>query len=74
MKNIRRGALMPKSLVQEALGKDGEELANSQMASGAVKPAPAASPDDDELSKIAAQLDVSIKIVGCGGGWMSQSR
>jgi len=59
---------MPKSLVEEALGKDGEGIASSQVASGAVKHAPAVSPDDDELAKIAALLDVSIKIVGCGGG------
>ena len=31
-------------------------------------PAPAVSATDEELLKIAAQLDVCIKIIGCGGG------
>jgi len=58
---------MPKSLVQDALGKDVEEIAADQV-SGAPSKGPEPSPDDAELAKLAAQLDVSIKIVGCGGG------
>jgi cell division protein FtsZ len=58
---------MPKSLVQDALGKDVEEIVASQP-SGATAKGPEPSPDDAELAKLAAQLDVSIKIVGCGGG------
>jgi len=66
---------MPKSLVKEALGKEVDEL-NSEKASSppaaqpqTVAPASAAlTADDEEILKIAAQLDVSIKIIGCGGG------
>jgi cell division protein FtsZ len=60
---------MPKSLVKDALGNDVENLGTVQ-GSGGVAHAPQfeSSPDDAELAKIAAQLDVSIKIVGCGGG------
>ncbi|MEM2838917.1 MAG: cell division protein FtsZ [Thermoplasmata archaeon] len=60
---------MPKSLVKDALGNDVENLSTEQ-GSGGVAQAPIneGSPDDAELAKIAAQLDVSIKIVGCGGG------
>jgi cell division protein FtsZ len=59
---------MPKSLVKDALGRDVEEITTGQV-SGAVAPnAPPSSPDDEELAKLAALLDVSIKIVGCGGG------
>ncbi len=55
---------MPNSLVKNALAnyKDDKEKANAQ-------PAPAGnSAVDEELKKIASQLDVCIKIVGCGGG------
>jgi cell division protein FtsZ len=62
---------MPKSLVKDALGKDEQEFekAPSQPAAQ-VQPAAPATPsaDDEEIAKIAAQLDVSIKIIGCGGG------
>jgi len=63
---------MPKSLVSDALGKDAEKLlekAPSQPVAQvqASQPAPMTA-DDEEISKIAAQLDVSIKIIGCGGG------
>lgn len=63
---------MPKSLVKEALGKDAEELidrSSSQPAAQVQAPTPAPpSADDEEIAKIAAQLDVCIKIIGCGGG------
>ncbi len=63
---------MPKSLVSDALGKDADKMlekATSQPAAQvqASHPAPMTA-DDEEISKIAAQLDVSIKIIGCGGG------
>ncbi|MDD1770507.1 MAG: cell division protein FtsZ [Methanomassiliicoccales archaeon] len=56
---------MPSSLVKNALAsiKDSQE----KQANGQQAPA-ANSPVDDELRKIASQLDVCIKIVGCGGG------
>src|SRR5512136_413694 len=63
---------MPKSLVKDALGKDVEEVigkSSSQPAAQVAAPAPATTTaDDEEIAKIAAQLDVSIKIIGCGGG------
>jgi cell division protein FtsZ len=63
---------MPKSLVKEALGKDVQELmerSTPQPAAQAQVAAPAQpTADDEEIAKIAAQLDVSIKIIGCGGG------
>lgn len=62
---------MPKSLVKDALGKEMEELLEkpAQPAPQAQAPQPAqVSADDEEIAKIAAQLDVSIKIIGCGGG------
>lgn len=62
---------MPKSLVKEALGKDAQDLIERSSPEPAVQvqatPAPP-SADDEEIAKIAAQLDVSIKIIGCGGG------
>lgn len=67
---------MPKSLVREALGKDAEQLLQRPQAASSAAPAAAHAPassaekskDDEEIAKIAAQLDVCIKIVGCGGG------
>lgn len=59
---------MPKSLVKDALGKDVEELGTGQLNGAVAQNAPPISPDDEELAKLAALLDVSIKIVGCGGG------
>jgi len=63
---------MPKSLVKDALGKDVQDVverSSPQPAAQvqATKPAPPTA-DDEEIAKIAAQLDVSIKIIGCGGG------
>ncbi|UCE45935.1 MAG: cell division protein FtsZ [Methanobacteriota archaeon] len=65
---------MPKSLVKDALGKDVDELlkkpsepAESKEEKEEEKPSEMTA-DDEEIAKIAAQLDVSIKIVGCGGG------
>ena len=59
---------MPKSLVKDALGKDVEEITTGQGSGAVMQNAPPSSPDDEELAKLAALLDVSIKIVGCGGG------
>ncbi len=62
---------MPKSLVKDALGKDVEELSQKptpQPAQVQVTAPAAPTADDEEIAKIAAQLDVSIKIIGCGGG------
>ena len=65
---------MPKSLVKEALGKEVDELNDAKASSPPAAqpqmaaPAAALTADDEEILKIAAQLDVSIKIIGCGGG------
>jgi cell division protein FtsZ len=71
---------MPSSLVKEALANAGiKQPANGSVgnqqaapAQPAVQPAPAPAPavsaTDEELLRIAAQLDVCIKIIGCGGG------
>ncbi len=56
---------MPSSLVKNALAS----IKETQEKQAAAPPAPAQnSAVDDELRKIASQLDVCIKIVGCGGG------
>ncbi len=63
---------MPSSLVKNALAnyKEGQEKEkNAPAAQSAPAPAPApANAADEELRKIAEQLDVTIKIIGCGGG------
>ncbi|HEY3419913.1 MAG TPA: cell division protein FtsZ [Methanomassiliicoccales archaeon] len=71
---------MPSSLVKEALANAGIKqpangsVGNQQAApvQPAPQPAPAPAPQvsatDEELLRIAAQLDVCIKIIGCGGG------
>ena len=72
---------MPSSLVKEALANAGIKqpangsVGNQQAAPAqpvyqqpASAPAPAVSATDEELLRIAAQLDVCIKIIGCGGG------
>lgn len=62
---------MPKSLVKDALGKDVQDVIGKSTPQPAaqVQATPPAPPtaDDEEIAKIAAQLDVSIKILGCGG-------
>jgi cell division protein FtsZ len=62
---------MPKSLVKDALGKDVQDIVERSSPQPAAQvqattPAPPTA-DDEEIAKIAAQLDVSIKIIGCGG-------
>jgi cell division protein FtsZ len=58
-----RDALMVNSLVKHALAvsKDAEQKAAPEMEQGI-------SEVDEEIKKIAAQMDVCIKIIGCGGG------
>jgi cell division protein FtsZ len=58
-----RDALMVNSLVKHALAvpKDAEQKAAPEVEQGS-------SEVDEELKKIAAQMDVCIKIIGCGGG------
>ena len=62
---------MPKSLVKDALGKDVQDVVerSSPQPAAQVQATTPAVPtaDDEEIAKIAAQLDVSIKIIGCGG-------
>jgi cell division protein FtsZ len=56
---------MPSSLVKNALAS----IKDTQEKQAAAQQAPPpSSPVDDELRRIASQLDVCIKIVGCGGG------
>ncbi len=67
---------MPSSFVKDALANAGvKQPANASMgnqqapAQPAYQPAaPVMSASDEELLRIAASLDVCIKIVGCGGG------
>ena len=65
---------MPSSLVKEALANAGIKqpangsVGNQQAAPAQPASAPAVSTTDQELLRIAAQLDVCIKIIGCGGG------
>jgi cell division protein FtsZ len=60
---------MPKSLIADALGSGIDTTNTGQLDAGASgTPEPQISADDKELAKIASQLDVSIKIIGCGGG------
>ena len=70
---------MPSSLVKEALANAGvkqpangnvenQQQAPAQPVYQQPAPAPVISATDEELLRIAAQLDVCIKIIGCGGG------
>ncbi len=59
---------MPSSLVKNALGSDYQTKISSQETSGPVQPGPPLSDTDREIAEIAKQLDVCIKIIGCGGG------
>ncbi len=67
---------MPSSLVKEALANAGiKQPATASMGNQQAPvqpayqpPAPVVSASDEELLRIAASLDVCIKIIGCGGG------
>jgi cell division protein FtsZ len=63
----QRDALMPNSLVKNALANMKESQEKNAPAAQPAAPAPM-SAADEELRKIAEQLDVCIKIIGCGGG------
>ncbi len=59
-----------KSLLNEALARHQEavEQEEKEKAAAAAKPAAAKSADDTDIEKIVESINVSIKIVGCGGG------
>ncbi len=60
---------MPNSLVKNALGSEyKEKYAAQPQAAPAPAPQQEMSDADKEIMRIAAQLDVCIKIIGCGGG------
>ena len=58
---------MPSSIVKEALASAGTKQPQNAGA-GNQQAAPIVSASDEELLRIAASLDVCIKIIGCGGG------
>ena len=62
---------MPSSLVKNALGTWYQTKISSQETSGPVQPGPPLSDTDREIAEIAKQLDVCIKIIGCGGGGLN---
>ena len=66
---LARDALMPSSLVKNALGSEYKEKYAAQPAPAPAMPVQQEMSDTDrELMEIAKQLDVCIKIIGCGGG------
>ncbi len=56
---------MVKSIVSQALARHEEERAKETPVEKSTAPKAA---EDDEISKIVESLNVSIKIIGCGGG------
>ncbi len=62
---IHRDGMGMKSLVNEALARHEESRAKEEI-EGTKEPAPKSS-EDEEIQKIVDALNVSIKIVGCGG-------
>ncbi len=56
---------MVKSIVSQALARQEAERAKEEPAEKVVSPKAA---EDDEIAKIVESLNVSIKIIGCGGG------
>jgi cell division protein FtsZ len=59
---------MPSSLVKDALATTGAKQPANASVGNQPAQAPVVSASDEELMRIAAQLDVCIKIIGCGGG------
>ena len=59
---------MSKSWIQDAISNDSKPKEGGSDSLSMKDEKPPGTPDDAEIAKIAAQLDVSIKIVGCGGG------
>src|SRR3970040_294789 len=57
--------VMVKSIVSQALARHEESRAKEEAAGKVVSPKAA---EDEEIAKIVESLNVSIKIVGCGGG------
>src|SRR2546422_87384 len=60
-----------KSLLNEALARHQEAEAKEEReaAKAAKTPEKGKNNDDQEIEKIVESINVSIKIVGCGGGW-----
>ncbi|WP_201798855.1 cell division protein FtsZ [Methanomassiliicoccus luminyensis] len=59
---------MPNSLVKNALGSEYQQKVNATPASEPMPHEQILSDTDRELLELAKQLDVCIKIIGCGGG------
>ncbi|HKZ98960.1 MAG TPA: cell division protein FtsZ [Thermoplasmata archaeon] len=57
-----------KSILNEALARHQEETKEQEKTAPAKAAKPAKNADDDEIEKIVESINVSIKIVGCGGG------
>ena len=59
-----------KSLLNEALARhqEAQEQEEKEKAAAATKPETKKTEDDSEIEKIVESINVSIKIVGCGGG------
>src|SRR3989442_6351286 len=59
-----------KSLLNEALARHQEAEAKEERESEKAKVVEKKkNGDDEEIAKIVESINVSIKIVGCGGGW-----
>src|SRR5439155_26231164 len=56
---------MVKSIVSQALARQEAERSKEEPAEKVATPKAA---EDDEIAKIVESLNVSIKIIGCGGG------
>src|SRR5437879_12334732 len=57
-----------KSLLNEALGRHQEAEAKEEREAAKPKAVDKKTGDDEEIEKIVESINVSIKIVGCGGG------
>ena len=59
-----------KSLLNEALARhqEAQEQEEKEKAAAAANPETSKTQDDAEIAKIVESINVSIKIVGCGGG------
>jgi cell division protein FtsZ len=57
-----------KSILNQALSRHEDDVKKESKAPKEEAARPVESADDDEIRKIVDSLDVSIKIVGCGGG------
>jgi cell division protein FtsZ len=59
---------MVKSILNEALARHQEEVKEQEKAAAPPKSAKTKNSDDEEIEKIVESINVSIKIIGCGGG------